>query len=82
MAELKTQPNDQRVEDFLNSVADGTKRQDSFTILPLLAAGLHVLLTKEQTRGRANKIFLTYVLRVSIGEFAILRQVMGTWEKS
>ncbi len=36
MAELKTQPNDQRVEDFLNSVADGTKREDSFTILELL----------------------------------------------
>jgi hypothetical protein len=36
MAELKTQPNDQRVEDFLYSVADGTKRQDSFTILELM----------------------------------------------
>ena len=36
MAELKTQPNDQRVEDFLNSVADDTKLQDSFTILELL----------------------------------------------
>lgn len=32
MAELKTQPNDQSVEDFLNSVADGTKRQDRFTL--------------------------------------------------
>jgi hypothetical protein len=41
-----------------------------------------VLLTKDQTRGRVIEIFLTYVLRVSIGEFAILRQVMGTWEKS
>ena len=36
MAELKTQPNEQSVEDFLNSVADGTKRQDSFTILELM----------------------------------------------
>jgi hypothetical protein len=36
MAKLKTQPNDQSVEDFLNRVADGTKRQDSFTILELL----------------------------------------------
>ncbi len=36
MAELKTQPNDQHVEDFLNSIADGTKRQDSFTILELM----------------------------------------------
>ncbi len=36
MAELKLQPNDERVEDFLNRVADGTKRQDSFTIVELL----------------------------------------------
>jgi len=36
MAELKTQPNDQSVEDFLNGVADQTKRQDSFTILELM----------------------------------------------
>jgi hypothetical protein len=36
MAELKTQPNDQRVEDFLYSVADVIKRQDSFTILELM----------------------------------------------
>ena len=36
MAELKTHPNEQSVEDFLNRVADGTKRQDSFSILELL----------------------------------------------
>ncbi len=36
MAELKTQPNDQSVEEFLNRVAEGTKRRDSFTILELL----------------------------------------------
>jgi hypothetical protein len=36
MAELKTQPNEQSVEDFLYSVADVTKRQDSFTILELM----------------------------------------------
>ena len=29
MAQLKTQPNDKSVEDFLNSVEDDTKRQDS-----------------------------------------------------
>lgn len=36
MAQLKTQPNDRSVEDFLNAVEDDTKRQDSFTILGLM----------------------------------------------
>ena len=36
MAELKTQPNDQSVEYFLNSVENDTKREDSFTILELM----------------------------------------------
>jgi len=36
MAELKTQPNEQNVEDFLNAVESETKRQDSFTILELM----------------------------------------------
>ena len=36
MAGNKTTPNDQDVEQFLNSVADEQKRQDSFTILKLM----------------------------------------------
>lgn len=36
MAELKTQPNDQSVEQFLNSVPDEQKRTDSFTVLQLM----------------------------------------------
>jgi len=36
MAELKTKPNDQSVEAFINSVADEKKRQDCFTILELM----------------------------------------------
>ena len=36
MAQLKTQPNDRSVEDFLNAVEDDTKRKDSFTILGLM----------------------------------------------
>jgi hypothetical protein len=36
MAELKTQPNDQSVVNFLNSVEDQVKREDSFTILELI----------------------------------------------
>jgi len=36
MAELKTKPNDQSMEDFLNKVPDEKKRQDSFAILELM----------------------------------------------
>lgn len=36
MAENKTTPNDQDVEQFLNSIADERKRKDSFTILELM----------------------------------------------
>ena len=36
MAELKTKPNDKSVTDFLNSVENDTKREDSFTILELM----------------------------------------------
>ena len=36
MAELKTKPNDQSVEDFLNKVPDEKKRQNSFAILELM----------------------------------------------
>lgn len=36
MAELKTQQTDASVEDFLNSIHDEKKRQDSFTILELM----------------------------------------------
>jgi len=36
MAELKTKPNDAKVEDFLNSVEDEKKKEDSFTILKIM----------------------------------------------
>ena len=36
MAENKTTPNDQDVEQFLNSIADEQKRKDSFTLLELM----------------------------------------------
>ena len=36
MAELKTQPNDASVEEFLNGVADEQKRADCFTLLALM----------------------------------------------
>lgn len=36
MAELKTKPNEQSVEAFLNDVEDEKKRQDCFTILEMM----------------------------------------------
>jgi hypothetical protein len=36
MAENKTTPNDQDVEQFLNSITDEQKRKDSFTLLELM----------------------------------------------
>ncbi|HEY1387831.1 MAG TPA: hypothetical protein VGF38_04740, partial [Ktedonobacterales bacterium] len=36
MAQNKTVPNDQSVEQFLNTIADERKRQDSFTLLELM----------------------------------------------
>ncbi|MGB3700282.1 MAG: DUF1801 domain-containing protein [Anaerolineales bacterium] len=36
MAQLKTQPNDQSVKDFLKGVENETRRYDSFTILELM----------------------------------------------
>jgi hypothetical protein len=36
MAELKTKPNEQSIEDFINGVADQRKREDSFAILELM----------------------------------------------
>ena len=36
MAENKTTPTDQSVEEFLNSIADEGKRKDSFTIVELM----------------------------------------------
>ncbi len=37
MAQLKTQKNDESVVDFLNSVEDERKRQDSFAILDMMS---------------------------------------------
>ncbi len=36
MAQLKTRPNDKNVVEFLNTVENDTKREDSFTILELM----------------------------------------------
>ena len=36
MTELKTKPNDQSVEEFLNSIKDETKRQDCFTLVEIM----------------------------------------------
>lgn len=36
MADIKTQKNDASVEDFLNSVENGRRKQDSFTVLQMM----------------------------------------------
>ena len=36
MAELKTKPTDQSVEEFLNSIPDEKKRKDAYTIMELM----------------------------------------------
>jgi hypothetical protein len=41
MAELKTQKNDQSVEDFVNSVQDEGKRQDCWTVLEMMERLTH-----------------------------------------
>ena len=38
MAELKTKPNDQSVQDFLNGIENEQKRKDSFAILEMMKA--------------------------------------------
>jgi hypothetical protein len=38
MSTLKTLPNDASVEDFINSLPDGVKKQDSFTLLKLFSS--------------------------------------------
>lgn len=35
MADVKTKPTDQKVEEFLNSIADEKKREDSFALLDI-----------------------------------------------
>ncbi len=37
MAELKTKPTDEKVEAFLNRIADEEKRRDAFTIVELMS---------------------------------------------
>ena len=50
-AKLKTTPNDQNVESYLNEVADEKKRQDCFTILKLMKQ-----VTKKKPRMWGNSI--------------------------
>lgn len=41
MSELKTKPGAESVEDFLNSIEDEKKRQDSYVILDLMKQATH-----------------------------------------
>jgi len=51
MAELKTKPNDQSVENFLNEVSDSRKRHDSYTILKLMKQ-----ITREEPKMWGNSM--------------------------
>jgi hypothetical protein len=64
MAELKTQPNEQSVEAYLNSVADDKKRQDSFAILELMKE-----ITQEEPKMWGDSIvgFGTYHYKYASG---------------
>jgi hypothetical protein len=51
LADLKTQPNDRSVEDFLNRIEDKNKRLDSFKLLELMQS-----VTGEQPRMWGDSI--------------------------
>ena len=48
MTELKTQPTDSSVEEFLNTIADEVKRSDAFTILDIMR---HITATEPKMWG-------------------------------
>ncbi len=64
MAELKTKPNNLSVDDFLNSIEDGKKRQDCYTVL-----GLMKKLTGEEPKmwGSSMVGFGTYHYKYASG---------------
>ena len=59
LAEIKTKENAASVEDFLNSLPDATKRQDSFRILELMqkASGETPKMWGASMIGFGNKIY-------------------------
>lgn len=59
LAEIKTKENAASVEDFLNSIPDETKRQDSFLILELMqkASGETPKMWGASMIGFGNKIY-------------------------
>ena len=64
MAELKTKPNEQSVEVFLNSVEDEKKRQDCFTILEIMK---QVTKAEPQMWGTSMVGFGTYHYKYESG---------------
>ncbi|MBK0404085.1 DUF1801 domain-containing protein [Adhaeribacter sp. BT258] len=59
LAEIKTKENTASVEDFINSIPDETKRQDSFRILELMqkASGETAKMWGASMIGFGNKIY-------------------------
>ena len=64
MAELKTKPNDQNVERFLNGITDEKKRQDCFTILELMK---QITQTEPQMWGSSMVGFGSYHYKYESG---------------
>jgi hypothetical protein len=64
MAELKTKPNQQNVNQFLNDIDEARRKQDCFTILKLMKQ-----VTKEEPKMWGNSIvgFGTYHYRYESG---------------
>jgi len=67
MAQLKTQPNDKSVTDFLGSVENDTRREDSFKILELMreATGVEPIIWGDSIIG-----FGTYHYKYASGREA------------
>ncbi len=67
MAQLKTQPNDKSVTDFLGSMENDTRREDSFTILELMkeATGVEPIMWGDSIIG-----FGTYHYKYASGREA------------
>lgn len=67
MAQLKTQPNDKSVTDFLGSMENDTRREDSFTILELMkeASGVEPIMWGDSIIG-----FGTYHYKYASGREA------------
>lgn len=70
MSELKTKPNDASAEDFINSVDDDVKREDSFKLLEMY----------KSTTGHAPKMWGTAIIGFDVYHYKSERSSQeGDW---